>query len=142
MTHGTCIAREGEGVLLVGPPGIGKSDLALRLFDRGFILVADDQVNLMPSSCGWVASAFEKNAGMIEIRGLGIVRVAYALSARLVLAVQLQSGVERLPSPARLPDVDIPMFYLDPRSISAPILVEWALDIVQGRREMVAGAFL
>ena len=42
--HASCAARDGAGVLLLGPPGSGKSDLVLRLLDRGFTLVADDRV--------------------------------------------------------------------------------------------------
>ena len=64
--HGSCAARDGAAVLLLGPSGSGKSDLALRLLDRGFLLVADDQVLIEDG----VARAPPPLAGLLELRGL------------------------------------------------------------------------
>ncbi len=136
--HGTCVALGGAGVLLLGGAGSGKSDLALRLIDRGFVLVADDRVVMVDG----VASAPAGLAGVLEVRGLGLMRVAHDVSARVVLAVRLDGPITRLPAPARLPDLDIPVIFLDARAVSAPILVAWALDCVQGHRSQVAGAFV
>src|ERR1700722_4969710 len=69
--HGSCVSRDGEAVLVVGPPGSGKSDLVLRLLSRGFELVADDQVTITDG----IASSPEELAGLLEVRGLGIVRL-------------------------------------------------------------------
>jgi serine kinase of HPr protein (carbohydrate metabolism regulator) len=55
MVHGTTVALEGEGVLLRGPSGSGKSDLALRLIDGGARLVADDQTELTRTANGLIA---------------------------------------------------------------------------------------
>ena len=123
-------------MLLLGPPGAGKSDLLLRLLDRGFSLVADDQVMID----GLWASPPAALTGLIEVRGLGLLRHPCTAPAKLALAVALRHG-ERLPSPVRYEDVDLPMVLLDPWPASAPMLVELALDAVQGRRSFVTGAF-
>ena len=65
--------EDGEAVLLVGPPGSGKSDLVLRLLARGFELVADDQVDIIDG----IASCPADLAGLLEVRGLGVVRLPY-----------------------------------------------------------------
>ena len=130
-------------MLLLGPPGSGKSDLLLRLLDRGFELVADDQVRLD----GLTASPPPPLAGLLEVRGLGLLRLPFAPAAKLALAVVLQRG-ERLPAPARYELADIPMVSIDPRPASAALLVAMALQAVLGeavfRREgaFVAGAFV
>ena len=133
--HASCASRDEAGVLLMGPPGAGKSDLLLRLIDRGFGLVADDQVIID----GLSASPPAALAGLLEARGLGLLRLPYAPAVRLSLVVMLQRG-ERLPSPIRYDDLDLPMVLVDPRPASAPMLVELALDALQGRRSFVTGA--
>ena len=133
--HGSAAAREGAGVLLLGPPGSGKSDLLFRLIQHGFTLVADDQVRLN----GLHASAPEELAGLIEVRGLGIVRLPYT-EATLVLAGELSAGA-RLPEPRRLPDLDLCVINVDPGAASAPLRVALALDCLQGKIAMTAGAF-
>ncbi len=138
--HASCAARGGDGVLLLGAPGAGKSDLLLRLLDRGFRLVADDRVEVS----GGLARAPETVAGLLEVRGLGILRLPHAPDARLVLAVSLDpppGGRERLPHPARHPDPDLPLLWLDPALPSAAQRVELALDCALGRQPSLAGAF-
>ena len=83
QVHGTCVAVAGVGVLLRGPPGSGKSDLALRLIDRGAELVADDRVTLRREDDGIVASAPASLAGLIEVRGVGVARVPAIARARV-----------------------------------------------------------
>src|SRR5580704_6943367 len=95
--HGSCASRTGDGVLLIGPPGAGKSDLLLRLLARGFELVADDRVDIVDG----VASPVPALAGLLEVRGLGIVRLPHVASARLALVVELGSTAIRLPAPGR-----------------------------------------
>jgi HPr kinase/phosphorylase len=133
--HASAAARDGAGVLLLGPPGSGKSDLLLRLIHHGFTLVADDQVQLN----GLHASAPKNLAGLLEVRGLGIARFPYT-DATLMLAVNLAPG-PRLPEPKRLPDIDLCVINLDPGAASAPLRVALALDCLQGKIAMTAGAF-
>jgi HPr kinase/phosphorylase len=123
-------------VLLLGPSGAGKSDLLLRLIDRGFRLVADDQVDMQDG----YASAPAPLEGMVEARGLGILRLDRQTRAKVALVVALQRGA-RLPMPARYDDLDVPMVSLDPWFASAPLLVELALDGALGKLPFVTGAF-
>lgn len=140
--HASCAARDGHGVLLLGPSGSGKSDLLIRLLDRGFALVADDQVEVEDG----LASAPAALAGLVEIRGLGIVRLAYEATARLALAVTLAPGAAGRDSP-RLPDLargsalGVPGITLDPWPASAPLRVSLALDCALGLVPQAAGAF-
>jgi HPr kinase/phosphorylase len=134
--HANCVSRAGQAVLLVGPPGSGKSDLTLRLLDRGFDLVADDQVEITDLT----ATAPESLAGFLEIRGLGILRRPFVAQATLRLVVRMGHG-ERLPMPARYEILDLPVFSVDPFAASAPLLVGLALDAVQGNVSFVTGAF-
>jgi HPr kinase/phosphorylase len=133
--HASCAAHEGDGVLLLGPSGAGKSNLLLRLLDRGFVLVADDQVEIL----GNVAAPPDSLAGLIEVRGLGILRLPYLDHAVLRLAVQLQRG-DRMPEAKHFGDIHLPMVYVDPDAAAAPQIVALALDCVRGRVSLVAGA--
>jgi len=137
QVHASCVARNGDGVLLIGPAGCGKSDLALRLLGRGFDLVADDRVDIEAG----VASAPAVLAGLLEVRGLGIVRLPYAASARLALAAELGSLPERLPLPSQHDSLGVPLVRIDPAAVSAVERVVLALDCALGRISQVAGAF-
>lgn len=134
--HASCAARDGHGVLLLGPSGSGKSDLLLRLLDRGFSLVADDRVDLDDA----VASVPAELAGLIEVRGLGVMRLPYVATAAVALAVQLGQG-ERLPGRSIHPLSGRPLVHVDPAAASAPQRVALALDCALGRAEQLAGAF-
>lgn len=97
--HASCVALGGRGVLLRGAPGAGKSDLALRLIDAGATLVSDDQVALDDGGAALLASPPARLAGLLEVRGLGIVAMAYTARCPLHLAVDLvaSAAVERMP---------------------------------------------
>ncbi|HEY0423600.1 MAG TPA: HPr kinase/phosphatase C-terminal domain-containing protein [Rhodopila sp.] len=135
--HGSCVSRDGDAILVVGPPGSGKSDLVLRLLSRGFELVADDQVDITDD----IASCPAELAGLLEARGVGIVRLPYRTCARLVLVVELDKRIERMPVPMRHSDLQLPLVRVDPTAASAPEKVALALDCVTGRVSQVAGAF-
>ncbi len=137
QVHGCCVSRDGDGVLLIGPAGSGKSDLALRLLGRGFDLVADDRVDIENG----IAAPPEALAGLLEVHGLGIVRLPYVASARLLLVAELGAPMERLPLPGRHAGLDLPLIRLDPTTASAPERVMLALDCALGRISQVAGAF-
>ncbi len=135
--HASCVARDGAGVLLLGLSGSGKSDLALRLIDRGFVLVADDRVEI-EAGIAWPPAPL---AGLLEIRGLGILRLPHLARATLALAVELGADGDRLPRPQRHPGLDLPLIRLDSRRVSAAVLVSHALDCATGLRPTHAGAF-
>jgi len=135
--HASCAARDGAGVLLLGPPGSGKSDLVLRLIDRGFMLVADDRVDITNGH----ASPPDALAGLLEVRGLGILRLPHLARAELALAVTLGGAVPRLPAPARDPALGLPVLAVDARHASAPQVVALALECALGRMAQQAGAF-
>jgi HPr kinase/phosphorylase len=130
--HATCVEVLARGVLLLGRSGSGKSDLALRLIDRGGCLVADDQLLVERSGPALLARAPAELFGLIEVRGFGIVRLPARPSVPLALAVDLdRSGhIPRLPPPGqtlRLLDLELPLLRLDPRSPSAPAVIRLTL---------------
>lgn len=133
--HGSCVSKEGAGVLLIGPSGAGKSDLALRLLGRGFMLVADDQVDVEDG----VASCPVPLAGLLEVRGIGIVRLPQAAPARVALVAELGPPADRLPEPAWHAELGVPVVRIDAACASAADRVALALDCVLGKVGQVAG---
>jgi len=136
--HGSCVSRNGNAVLVVGPPGSGKSDLALRLLARGFDLVADDQVDI----CDGIVSCPVELAGLLEARGLGIVRLPYCKQANLALIIELGGATVRLPPPLMHPGLGRPVIRIDAAAASAPERVALALDCALGIVSQLAGAFV
>lgn len=132
LQHATCVALEGQGILLRGPSGSGKSDLALRLIDEGAILVADDQTELFLAEGRLCARAPGSIAGQLEVRGLGIVAQPRLAEAPLALIVDLVPGaaVERLPEERQetLLGVTLPAIQLDPFPASAVAKLRLALE--------------
>lgn len=126
--HGTAVVIGGRGVLIVGPSGSGKSDLALRLIDRGAVLVADDQVELAARHGKLWACALATIHGKLEVRGLGILDVE-ADSAAIALVIELDDQPPRIPDERHrlLEGIQIPLVALSPFDASAPIKVELAL---------------
>jgi HPr kinase/phosphorylase len=124
-------------VLLLGKPGSGKSDLALRLIEAGYSLVADDRVDIAEG----MARAPAALAGLLEIRGLGIMRMRYTGTAALALTIELDAAPERMPRPRRHPALDLPLMAIDPAGASATTRVSLALACALGQAEQLAGAF-
>lgn len=130
LLHASCVGIADRAVLIVGASGAGKSDLALRLIDRGAVLVSDDQVRLSSGNAVLLAEAPLTIAGKIEVRGLGIMAMAYRSPMAVALLIDLAGPVPRMPEPRvrTLCDIAIPAVSLDPFEASAPIKVEMALS--------------
>lgn len=128
--HATSVAIGGRAVLLCGPSGVGKSDLALRLIDRGATLVSDDYTLLK-----WVDGRLEATApqtitGMMEVRGIGLVDMPCIDYARVALMVDLSDDIDRMPADPEermIAGAAIPVVRIAPLEPSAPIKVELAL---------------
>lgn len=136
MVHATCVAVAGRGVLLLGPPGCGKSDLALRLIDSGAALVADDQVVLARRGDDVVASAPDELRGRMEVRGVGLVTVEPVAQRRVALVLDLVPA-DQVP---RLPEigvraylgVSLPCIAIAPFEASAAAKVRLAVGALSG----------
>lgn len=128
--RGTTVAIGGRGVLLRGPSGSGKSDLALRLIDRGARLVSDDYTLLGRENGRLLADAPPTITGKIEMRGIGILDRPPVSAVPLCLVAELDRAPERLPEgpgEARLLDLVIPAVALAALEPSAPLKLEAAL---------------
>ncbi len=130
QVHASCVAFEGKGVLLRGPPGAGKSDLALRAIEAGARLVADDLVAFDLRGDRVWARALPRADGRLEVRGVGIVRLPALDSAELVLLADL-AGPERLPEPDFEPVLGRPVrrIRLAPFEISAAVKLRLAVQM-------------
>ena len=129
--HASAVATEGRAVLISGPSGSGKSDLALRLLDRGFTLVSDDRTLVRKDGERLIASAPPNIAGKLEIRGIGIVDMDIVGDVPVALFVELTSEIQRLPDENRerpVLGVRVPLISIDAMSASAPSKVALALD--------------
>jgi serine kinase of HPr protein (carbohydrate metabolism regulator) len=133
---GTCVAIDGHGVLLRGPSGCGKSDLALRLIDGGASLVADDHTDVEALGGRLIGRAPGEIKGLLEARGLGILRVDPLDSVELVAVVDLVAAddVARMPEPSRIEilGVALPVFKLVSFEPSAPAKVRLAVRLATG----------
>lgn len=97
--HASCVAIGSRGVLLLGPSGSGKSDLALQLIDNGARLVADDRTILFVSKGALHARAPNSIKGLLEIRGVGIIELPVRTRVKIALVVRLGREGARLPRP-------------------------------------------
>lgn len=133
MAHGTAISIGGHGVLIMGESGSGKSDLALRLIDRGAILISDDVVFLETRDNAPILTVAPNIAGKIEVRGVGIFNVDFIASAPIRLAIEFVDTPDRLPEDIAQTAIGgyvVPVSRLNPFEHSSAIKVEYALRAV------------
>jgi serine kinase of HPr protein (carbohydrate metabolism regulator) len=127
--HATTVAIDGMAVMIEGVSGSGKSDLALRLIDRGASLVSDDQTLVVRSGKILLARAPATIAGRIEVRGLGILAMPHVEDVPVGLLVRVDAAIDRMPERRlrRIAGIDVRQVAIDPFHASAPIKVELAL---------------
>jgi HPr kinase/phosphorylase len=124
----------GRALLIEGSPGSGKSTLALALIDRGAGLIGDDAVTLASDGARLIASAPPNIAGLLELRGVGLVLLPVAAPAPVALILTLGG-----PQPERLPEatlprrviagVSVPVLAFEPGVIAPALRAEWALRL-------------
>jgi serine kinase of HPr protein (carbohydrate metabolism regulator) len=135
--YATGLAINGSGVAIIGASGSGKSDLALRLIDRGAELICDDRIEIADiDGRAWIC-AVPAIAGKIEVRGLGIIDMPHLAKAPLYMLVDLDQLPERHPNPwpmQKIAGFDCPKLRLAASEASAPIKVERALQWLLDKR--------
>ena len=145
VIHGTAVAISGRAVLLTGPPGSGKTELALLLIDRGARLIADDLVGIAISATtpGMLlislplATAMGPRQPRLALRHFGIVEVPYE-DQPMPLSLVAELGVEGLADRQSLQPMlshygpieglFVPKLVINPASPATAIKVELALD--------------
>jgi len=128
--HASSVAIDGRAILITGVSGSGKSDLALRLIDRGFTLISDDQTLVRRDGDRLIASAPPTIRGKLEIRGIGIIEVETANDVPVALLVELTGDIQRLPDDSRerpILGINLPLVTIDATTASAAAKVVLAL---------------
>ena len=132
--HATCINLNSKGVLILGDSGSGKSDLALRLITMfSAKLVGDDRINIKKNNRKIIASSPDVLKGLLEVRGVGVIKINYKEETSVDLVIKLTSEkIERMPESLKyeLDGVSLPLFYLNPLEVSAPSKVVAMLSLL------------
>ena len=128
LLHASCISIDEQAVLIEGPSGSGKSDIALRLIDRGAVLVSDDYTIVIRDGGRLIARTPRTIAGRIEVRGIGIIEMPYEDDVEIVLIIQAENTPLRMPEPQirNISGIAIPVIALNLLQSSAPIKAEFA----------------
>jgi len=130
LANVSCVAVAGRAILIEGDPSSGKSSLALGLIDRGAVLIGDDGVTLSPDSGRLLASPPPNIAGLVEVRNVGLVRLA-TTSAPLALVIRLDRAAPRHVETADTVEragCAVPCIALDPTGAVLPLRAEYALQ--------------
>ena len=128
----SAVAIDGRALAIDGPPGSGKSSLALALIDRGARLIGDDGITLERMGDRLISAPPPNIAGLIEIRGVGIVELPLADPTPLALMLTLGGSGERLPETLPMREIlgcALPCLPFDPGQIAPALRAEWALAV-------------
>lgn len=132
LHQASCVAINGRGLVVEGPPGSGKSSLALALIDRGAALVGDDGLSLRADGRRLLASPAPAIAGLMEIRNVGLVEMPFVRDVPVALVIRLDPGAPRAVEAAQsiaFFGVQMPAVQLWPGSPVLALRAEWALRI-------------
>ncbi len=132
--HATCVNIDSKGVLILGDSGSGKSDMALRLITLfSAKLVSDDRTDVFNDSGIIKAKAPNTLKGLLEVRGVGIVKQEYEKETKVDLVIKLTDNkIERMPLPQsyKIEGIEIPMYYINPFESSAPSKIVTILSLL------------
>ena len=132
--HASCVCIKNKGILFLGDSGSGKSDISLRLIaDYKATLIGDDRIDIIAKGNNIIASAPKNLSGLLEVRGIGIIKVKTKRKNKIDLAVFLtQDKIERMPEPLyyELLDKKIPLININPFEASATAKILAALSLL------------
>ena len=132
--HATCVSINSKGVLILGDPGSGKSDLALRLITMfSAKLVSDDRTDVFNDSGFIKAKPPKILRGLLEVRGVGIIKQEYLKETKVDLVIKLTNEkIERMPLPQNynIEDVELPMYFINPFESSSPSKIITMLSLL------------
>ena len=126
----SCVAIGDRALLIEGPPGSGKSSLALALIDRGAVLVGDDSVLLSVRDGRLHAAPHPATCGLLEVRNLGLLDMPVQAEAPVCLVVTLDRQAPRFidqADQAIRAGVAVPQILLWPQSPVLALRAELAL---------------
>ena len=131
LRQSTAVAREGRALLIEGPPGSGKTSLALALIDRGWALVGDDGVALAARRGVLWAAPAPATQGLIEVRGVGIAALPAAAAPVALVLTAAEQPPRYVEGAARvtIAGVAVPELPFDLASPAAPLRAEYALAL-------------
>jgi serine kinase of HPr protein (carbohydrate metabolism regulator) len=132
VMQASAVAIDGRALIIEGPPGSGKSSLTLALIDRGAQFIGDDGITLVREGSAIIAAPPPNIAGLLEIRGIGLVDLPVSLPAPVALILALGVRAERLPDNVAARDVlgvPVPVLPFEPGPIAPAVRAEWAFKV-------------
>ncbi len=126
----TCVSLKGRGLIILGPPGSGKTSLALALIDRGARLVGDDSLLVEPRDGQLWAMPHPRTHGLVEVRNLGLLPMPVLDGVAVALAIRLDEDAPRYaegPEVLELQGINLPQARLWPNSPVLALKAELAM---------------